>query len=144
MKLEYSIAISNTSEFSFPKTKNNYKGLTIENCEIPKDMPKNYPFSSISIIPNPILSLKTRKISNNQKLFINIVQHDEVPLIAEGSAPCYVLMDNSRDIGDETLVIDAAIHSSVWSGDEQQNQNEQVCYMCAHKYLYLYCILLGY
>ena len=128
----------NNNECSFPKTRNNYKGSSIEEFCIPSDMPTNTVFDDITITPTACVALKLKRLSNNQKIFINIVCHSDIPNFPISDP--YILMTNDRsfdDKGETGLICDAAVHESVWnvaatvdtSGDIMKQVHYYICFM---------------
>ena len=124
----------NNSECSFPKTKNNYKGGTVESFQLPADMPATTTFDDVTVTPTACVSLKLKRLSNNQKVFINIVCHSDVPNFPISDP--YIYLANERSFqnkdGEEGLVCDAAVHDSVWTvatTDDGALVMRQVCYL---------------
>ena len=116
-----------SAEISFPNIKNNYKGADIEPFVLPSDMPSRIEYSALNIRDViPLISLKTRKLSSGQKIFINIVQHKDIPVNTVTAIP-YVFLTNIRTFVDqksdeEGIICDIGIHTSAWANQEQ------VCY----------------
>ena len=79
-------------------------------------MPAHFPFDPQTLNPSPCVALKLKRLSNNQKVFINIVQHAEVPKFPI-SDPLLILanMRTFNKDNDEGLSVDVAVHESVWS-----------------------------
>ena len=79
-------------------------------------MPTNTVFDDITITPTACVALKLKRLSNNQKIFINIVCHSDIPNFPISDP--YILMTNDRsfdDKGETGLICDAAVHESVWN-----------------------------
>ena len=104
-----------SSEVSFPNIKNNYKGGAVEPFSLPVDMPPHAVFDDITVTPVPVVSLKTKRLSNNQKVFINLVQHEDIPCSFDTSKP-FLFLTNEASFElkeDEGLVFDVAFHPSL-------------------------------
>jgi len=116
----------NNNECSFPKTRNNYKGNEIQSFAIPPDMPAMTIFDDITITPTACVALKLKRLSNNQKVFINIVQHVNVPKFFITDP--YIYIANERTYSDKDgetgMIFDAAINDSVWSIATSENGAE--------------------
>lgn len=105
------------TDFSFPKTKGNYKGSdTVDVISLPEDMPSHTPFESVTVSPSACVALKCKMSSSDQKVFINVCCHDEVPHYPIEDVYLFVGKRNTLPDKDTTLVtVDVLISSGIWA-----------------------------
>lgn len=102
---------------AFPLTSNNYKGPLVKRFTLPASMPDLITFQSVVITPNPIISLKTKKVETESKVFVNLCHHKDIPCYSTGEL--YLSISNERILRDKSnaaiSVFDAYVHTSVFS-----------------------------
>lgn len=103
-------------DFTFPRTKNNYKGSAVSPFQLPKAMPPLFGFNSLSIVPTPAVALKCKRVNSDQKIFVNVCYHDDAPKYPITDP--YLCLGNENYIGDTRedaiLTYDVIMHSSLW------------------------------
>jgi hypothetical protein len=123
IKNDFNVNLANVNDFTFPKIKNNYKGNTIETFKLP---PISGNVDMESVIAEPIAVVKTRRLSNDQKIFVNLLQHSKVSAGVSSDAPTVVL-GNDRVVAGDSLVLDALMNDEVWA---TQQDKVSACTVC--------------
>lgn len=111
---------------SFPNIKNNYKAGAsgeVEPFSLPADMPPHHIFEDITVSPTPVVSLKTKRLNNGQKVFVNLVEHDDIPCSFDPSRPFLFLTNEATfaaNDDEESLIFDVAFHPSLWTANQDE------------------------
>jgi hypothetical protein len=125
--------MSFASDYSFPKIKGNFKGSLPKSVRIPKpsDIPSSTATEKVvvseilsslgSVTPSAQIVVKTRRLSDSMKVFINLCSHESVPggkFCCTQSSP-KVSTDKE---GGTMLVLDACVNS----GDYKNNCSTEI------------------
>ena len=131
------------NECSFPKTRNNYKGSTVESFHLSEDMPPHSIFEDINFIPNACTVLKTKGVDNNQKVFINILEHESLSKSSIDNPYVYIIGSNNlagNQDGEGGYVVDVLINPSLWSSVSSESSGDDGASVLLKKQVCL-CIL---